>query len=355
VMQCLLCWAVFFKRNKIVAFFAIDPGAHQQSGSGSMAAMRVLGAAYAAHRLGGVAVGAAKRPLQAHRVNSLERSMAREQATRDLAYGELESQELDAAQRGYDHHKQTAESAQTKIDWARGELEQLKQNPDYRKYTAWQRSKEAHEKAFGGEEHERERPPIPSPEEQERGRQISQQISRLEGQQSDAKATHAASQAIVNHGDRKLQAHGQLLSPAEIGNRIEARRDGLEQRKSTTPNAWKRPENLELARKHTTPERVSELEQQAQQPTKKGRQAQAELQSLKNEVTTRMGVSERLLTGVPTRNQFDRNHSASDPKQAASTLEGEGKKYALDSRAETRLEELRTQRRARTILYRARA
>ena len=353
VMQCLFCWAVFFKRNKIVSFFSIDPGAHQQSGSGSMAAMRVLGAVYAANRLGGAAIGAAKRPINAYRTNRLEQVMGREQATRDMAYGELESQELDAAGRVHQDGKERTASYQRNLEKTDQRLGELKQNPDYRAYTSWRTSKAAHDSLAEPVRKTAVAPEEPDSDTLLRGRRISDQVSRLQTARNALKENHSEARSLVQRGELNLREHGQLLSPAEVQNRIEARRTGLAQTKSD-PHAWRRPENLALADgggKLLTPQRIRDLEQQAADPEKHPH-ARAELEATRRQVTERMQSSERLLTGVPVRNRFDRNVPASNPQQAASVLNDRGKRFELDTEADRRRSELRTHRR-RTRLYRA--
>lgn len=370
VMQCLFCWAVFFKRNKIVSFFSIDPGAHQQSGSGSMAAMRVLGAAYAANRLGGAAVGAIKRPINAYRTRSLERDMGYEDATRDLAMGELEAQELDAAGRSHDHDKERMANSQNRLDRTGQLLDELKQNPDYKAYVNWQQSKASEGRVRKRERHAEGRvgtgepaghlpsgasraqdqaEKIPDWDQLRRGHDMADAASNLEQVRQGLHSEHSEAKARVTHGEKNLHAHGQILSPDELSHRIEARRGSLARNKDD-PEAWKRAENLELASgKHLTPDAIERLESRSQQGD---RQAGIELASLRTEISGRMRSTERLLAGVPTPSQSGRRIPASDTERAASALRDRGKRDALDAAAERRRSELRTHRR-RTRLFRA--
>jgi hypothetical protein len=340
VMQCLLCWAVFFKRNKIVAFFAIDPATHQQSGSGSMAAFRVLGAAYSAHRIGGVVAGAAKRPINAYRANALERRMGERDATRDLAFDELGHQELDVASRLHDHSRERADNSQRALDSTDQRLNELKQNPDYKKYVAWKQSKAAYDRQPSRLKKEFEPPERPLVDELTRGEHIAEQISDLQGHRSGLKQEHSEAQGVVNHGERNLHAHGQLLSPSEIQDRVEARRSSLA-RDKVDPGAWKRPENLALANGELiTPEKLTRLEGRARHDPG----ARQKLETTRRQVTERMQASERLLQGVPTRNQFDRNTTASAPDVASKHLRDSGKESMLSERAQARRRELKHRR-----------
>jgi hypothetical protein len=312
--------------------------------------MRVLGAAYAAHRLGGVAIGAAKRPINAYRANSMERSMGREEATRDLAYGELESQELDAAGRVHENGKERTASYQRNMEKSDQRLGELKQNPDYKAYTSWRTSKAAHDSLAEPVRRTAVPPEEPDSDVLLRGRRIADQVSRLQQGRNVLKDHHSDASSLVQRGERNLREHGQLLSPSEVQNRVEGRRANLAETKSD-PHAWKRPENLALADgggKLMTPDRLGQLEKRA--PSDPA--ARRELEVTKNQVSERMQASERLLTGVPIRNRFDRNVPASNPAQAASVLHDRGKRSELDAEANRRRGELRTHRR-RTRLYRA--
>jgi hypothetical protein len=347
VMQCLLCWAVFFKRNKIVGFFAIDPTTHQQSGSASMTGMRVMGAAYAAHRLGGVVAGAASRPINAYRTNASERAVGREEATRDLAYGELEGQELGAAARSHDHHAEREGIYKKALDNTQAHAEKIKQNPDYKKYTAWKQSQNAHEGVFGAPKtHGPHQPPKPTTEEQGRGEAMAAKLSKLESGKRVLQARHAQAQDVVRHGERNLREHGQVLSPTEVSSRVEARRNSLTSN-SGDPNAWKRAENLELASgRRLTPQRLKGLEQEAKHKNpQKAAAARLELDSTRRQVTARMETSERLLQGVPSRNQFDKKRAPGSSATAEQEISRRPHGRAeLDRLADTRVHEMKRQR-----------
>lgn len=357
VMQCLLCWAVFFKRNKIVGFFSIDPASHQQSGSGSMAAMRVLGAAYAANRLGSAAFGAAsgaiKRPFNAYRTRSLERKMGREDATRDLADEELGQQELDVAGRSHEHNKERAGTYAKALERTDQRLDRLKQNPEYRKYRDWIQSLRTNRKIPSSETGWGSAPKFEgSKAELLRGGRMAKEVAKLEGGRNRLQERRNQTQRLVDQGESNLRQHGQLLTPGEIADRVEARRAGLASMRSN-PNAWKRPENLELAGKHTTPQQLRALEANAQSTnTATSNKAKTQLKSIENEVTARMRTSERLLEGVPNGNRFDRNVAPSAPKTAAKELRSHGMKNDLRERARQRRRELKHQRYTRKRLYR---
>jgi phytoene/squalene synthetase len=167
------------------------------------------------------------------------------------------------------------------------------------------------------------------------------------------KQRHAQAQSVVDHGERNLHSHGQVLSPEEVANRVESRRAGVAHNKSE-PDAWKRAENLELASgRHMTPQRLKSLEANAKGPNRvTAAAASAQLESTKRQVTARMQTSERLLEGVPTRNQFNRKVAANAPQVASEELRGAGKKDNLSERARMRQRELKHQRYTRKRLYR---
>ncbi len=218
VMQCLLCWGVFMKRKQIVGFFSIDPAYHAQSGSAGLGALRVFGAAYAASRLGGMVAGQIKRPIRNARINSIERRMAQDTATSELASDMLSRQETDGAQREFTRAEQHAGIYQRALDKTGLRLDRLKQNPDYRQLVQHQASTKAYREL-------RERPggagpgvtppaPLP-PDVQARGGVIRAQIDKLQAGRSTLQKRHAQAQGIVNTGQRNLAQHNSVLSPAE--------------------------------------------------------------------------------------------------------------------------------------------
>jgi hypothetical protein len=351
VMQCLLCWAVFFKRNKIVGFFSIDPATHQQSGSGSMTAMRVMGAAYAAHRLGGVAAGAASRPINAYRTRSGQRTLGREEATRDMAVSEMEGQELQAADRSHAHNGERAGIYKKALDNTQAQVAKIKANPDYRQYTAFQQSQQTADEMLT--RNSRYVPPEPLPHDVEgRGEVMAKRLAKLESGKSVLEERHTAARDLVGRGERNLREHGQVLSPTDVTNRIEARRSGLTAN-ATDPNAWKRPENLALAAKHTTPERIQSLERKAQNPAKHP-QAREELNSTRQQVKARMEASERLLQGIPGRKQFDKRPEPQSPATAEQQISRQPHRRAeLDRIANTRVRELKHRRYVQRHVFRS--
>jgi hypothetical protein len=345
VMQCLLCWTVFFKRNKIVGFFSIDPAMHQQSGSASMTAVRMMGAAYAAHRLGGAVVGAAKGPINSYRANSLARREGRQTAASELAGEQLQQQELGAAQRSYDYNKENAEAAKTQLGLTDLQLERLKQNPDYKRYTAWKDSQAAHEKVYGAAARANPVPFSGTPQEFARGRAMANRAHELESARENLSHLHARSQRVVDHGDRNVQAHGQLLSPAEVENRLEARRTQLA-RDARDPDAWKRPENLALAPEAPNPTQLHALERRA---AGGDATAQARVNEIKGQVTEQMQSSQRLLRGVPAMRVNGRVRPTSTAVAEQELVKDPATRAELDRRAEVRRQDIHRERYRRRV------
>jgi hypothetical protein len=378
VMQCLLCWGVFMKRKQIVGFFSIDPAYHAQSGSGSLGALRVFGAAYAASRLGGIVTGQIKRPIRNARINSIERRMAQDTATSELAGDMLSRQETDGAQREFTRAEQHAGIYQRALDKTGLSLERLKQNPDYRQLVQHQASTKAYREL-------RERPggagpgvtppaPLP-PDVRARGGVIREQIDKLQAGRSTLQKRHAQAQGIVNTGQRNLAQHNSVLSPAELSNRLEGRRLASE-RAAADPDAWKREENLATVGFRRDPATGALIRDRAGAPMTAGRlqalerrstteltrgitggPATRDLRTVRREVRSQMAISRGLLGGVPDRRRQTRQ--ASDPALkdterdgAQQVLRDHNYQARLDQRAAERRGELRRARYVRHHIYR---
>jgi hypothetical protein len=378
VMQCLLAWAVFMKRKQIVGFFSIDPAYHAQSGSAGQGAFRVLGSAYAASRLGGMVAGGIKRPIHNARTNSIERRMAQDTATAELASDMLSRQESAGAGRELAGAEQRAGIFQSALDKTGLNLDRLKQNPDYRQLIQHEASSDAFLELM-------RRPggpgagvttPAPLPADiRARGEVIRAQVDKLQAGRSTLQKRHAEAQETVNTGRRNLTQHNSVLSPAELASRVDGRRLAAE-RAAGDPDAWKRPENLgtvgfrrdaatgalirDSAGTPMTAGRLQALEQRSIAEIGKGSSngpATRDLQTVRREVRGQMEISRGLLGGVPTRNPLNRG-------PADTALEDDGREGAqqvlrdhnyqaqLDHRAAQRRNELRHQRYVRRHIYR---
>ncbi len=378
VMQCLLCWGVFMKRNQIVGFFSIDPSYHAQSGSAGMGALRVFGAAYAASRLGGMVAGGIKRPIRNARINSIERRMAQDTATTDLASEMLSRQETDGAQREFAAAEQRAGVYQRALDKTGLNLDRLKQNPDYRQLVHHDASRDAYRELLHkpGGPGPGVTPPAPLPPDiRARGEVIRGQVDRLQAGRSTLQKRHAEAQGILNTGRRNLAQHNSVLSPADLANRIDGRRLASE-RAIGDPNAWKRGENLAsvgfrrdpatgaLVRDRTgtpmTQGRLHALEQRSTAEIGRGMTngpATRDLQSVRREVRGQMEISRGLLGGVPTRSPLNRGAADLSLKDAGredaqQVLRDHNYQPQLDRRAAERRDELRQQRYVRRNIYR---
>jgi hypothetical protein len=310
----------------------------------------VMGAAYAAHRLGGVAAGAASRPINAYRTRSGQRTLGREEATRDMAVSEMEGQELQAGDRSHAHNGERAGIYKKALDNTQAQAAKIKANPDYRQYTAFQQSQQTADEMLT--RNSRYVPPEPLPHDVEgRGEVMAKRLAKLESGKSVLEERHTAAQDLVSRGERNLREHGQVLSPTDVTNRIEARRSRVTAN-ATDPNAWKRPENLALAAKHTTPERIQSLERKAQKPAQHPH-AREELNTTRQQVKARMEASERLLQGIPGRKQFDKRPEPQSPATAERQISRRPSGSAeLDSLASTRVRELKHQRYVRRHVFR---
>lgn len=378
VMQCLLCWGVFMKRKQLVGFFSIDSAYHAQSGNASQAAFRVLGTAYAASRLGGMVAGGIRRPLRNARVNAIERRMAQDTATTELASDMLSRQETDGAQREFTGAEQRAGSYQRALDKTGLSLDRLKQNPDYRQLVQHEASSRAFRELLRkpGGPGPGVTPLAPLPADvRERGDVIRGQIDRLQAGRSTLQKRHVDAQRVVNTGHGNLAQHKSVLSPTELANRIEGRRLATE-RASGDPNAWRHQENLStvgfrrdattgaLVRDHTraplTVGRLQALEQRSRAEISKGTTngpATRDLQTVRREVRGQMDRSRGLLGGVPKRNPAGRG--TPDPalkddgrEGAQQVLRDHHYQTQLDHRAAERRDELRQQRYVRRHIYR---
>jgi hypothetical protein len=378
VMQCLLCWAVFMKRKQIVGFFSIDPAYHAQSGSAGQGALRVLGAAYAASRLGGAVAGGIKRPIRNARINSIERRMAEDSATSELASDMLSRQETDGAQRQFVRAERQAGTYQRALDKTGLSLDRLKQNPDYRQLTQHEASTEAYRELLRrpGGPGAGVTPPAPIPPDiRARGEVIRAQVDKLQAGRSTLQKRHAEAQGVVNAGRRNLAQHNSVLSPTELSNRIEGRRLASE-RAVADPNAWKREENLasvgfrrdaatgalvrDRAGAPMTAGRLQALERRSTSEIARGvtaGPATRDLQTVRREVRGQMDTSRGLLGGVPA--SRPQNRGAPDPTLkdterdgAQHVLRDHNYQAQLDRRAAERRGELRRQRYVRRHIYR---
>ena len=378
VMQCLLCWAVFMKRKQIVGFFSIDPSYHAQSGSAGQGAFRVLGSAYAASRLGGAVAGGIKRPIHNARTNSIERRMAQDTATTELAGEMLSRQENAGAGRELAGAERRAGIFQRALDKTGLNFDRLKQNPDYRQLIQHEASRDAYlelaRKPGGPGAGVTSPAPLPA-DIRARGEVIRGQIDRLQAGRGTLQKRHAEAQGTVNTGRRNLAQHNSVLSPAELSNRIDGRRLASE-RAAGDPNAWKRQENLgtvgfrrdaaagalisDRAGTPMTAGRLQALEQRSTAEIGKGTgngPATRDLQIVRREVRGQMEISRGLLGGVPTRSPL--NRGAADPalkddgrEGAQQVLRDHNYQTQLDHRAAERRDELRHQRYVRRHIYR---
>jgi len=378
VLQCLLCWGVFMKRKQIVGFFSIDPAYHAQSGSASQGAFRVLGTAYAASRLGGIVAGGIRRPIHSARTNAIERRIAQDTATSELASDMLSRQETESAQREFADAEQRAGVYQHALDKTGLRLDRLKQNPDYRHLVQHEASRAAYRELLrkpGGPGPGVSTPaPLPA-DIRARGEVIRGQVDRLQAGRSTLQKRHAEAQGAVSTGRGNLAQHNSMLSPAELSNRIEGRRLASE-RAVGDPNAWKRQENLStvgfrrdaatgaLTRDRTgspmSTGRLQALEQGSTAEISKGMSngpATRDLQTVRREVRGQMEISRGLLGGVPTRSPL--NRAAADPtlkdtgrESAQQVLRDHNYQNQLDRRATERRDELRHQRYVRRQIYR---
>jgi hypothetical protein len=378
VMQCLLAWAVFMKRKQIVGFFSIDPSFHAQSGSASQAAFRVLGSAYAANRLGGAVAGGIKRPIHNARTNSIERRMAQDTATTELASDMLSRQETAGAGRELAGAEQRAGIFQRALDKTGLNLDRLKQNPDYRQLIQHEASSDAFLELM-------RRPggpgagvttPAPLPADiRARGEVIRAQVDKLQAGRSTLQKRHTEAQGTVNTGRRNLTQHNSVLSPAELANRVDGRRLAAE-RAAGDPDAWKRQENLgtigfrrdaatgalirDRAGTPMTAGRLQALEQRSTAEIGKGTSngpATRDLQTVRREVRGQMEISRGLLGGVPTRSPLNRGTAApaleDDEREGAQqVLRDHNYQAQLDHRAAQRRNDLRHQRYVRRHIYR---
>jgi hypothetical protein len=378
VMQCLLCWGVFMKRKQIVGFFSIDGAYHAQSGSAGQGAFRVLGTAYAASRLGGMVAGGIKRPIRNARINSIERRMAEDTATTELASDMLSRQETDGAQREFAGAERRAGVYQRALDKTGLTLDRLKQNPDYRQLVQHKASRDAYLELLRkpGGPGAGVTPPAPLPPDiKARGEVIRAQVDRLQAGRSTLQKRHADVQGVLNTGRRNLAQHNSVLSPAELSNRIDGRRLASE-RAVGDPNAWKHQENLAIvgfrrdantgalirdrAGAPMTQGRLQALERRSTTEIGKGTSngpATRDLQTVRREVRGQMEISRGLLGGVPTRSPL--NRGAADPplkdagrEDAQQVLRNHHYQTQLDRRATERRDELRHQRYVRRNIYR---
>jgi hypothetical protein len=378
VMQCLLCWAIFMKRKQIVGFFSIDPAYHAQSGSASQGAFRVLGTAYAASRLGGMVAGQIKRPIRNARINSIERRMAQDTATSELASDMLSRQETDGAQREHTHAERRAGIYQRALDKTGLNLDRLKQNPDYRQLVQHEASRDAYRELLRkpGGPGPGVTPPAPLPHDaRARGEVIRGQIDRLQAGRSTLQKRHAEAQGVVNSGRRNLAQHNNVLSPAELSHRIDARRLATE-RAAANPDTWRHQENLstvgfrrdaasgalirDRAGAAMNVGRLQALEQRSLAEIGKGvtnGPATRDLRTVRREVRSQMEISRGLLGGVPVRGPL--NRATTDPvlkdagRESAQQVLGDHHYQArLDRRAAERRDELRHQRYVRRHIYR---
>jgi hypothetical protein len=378
VMQCLLCWGVFMKRKQIVGFFSIDPAYHAQSGSASQGAFHVLGAAYAANRLGGAVAGGIKRPIRNARINSIERGMAQDTATTELASDMLSRQETAGAQREHAGAEQRAGIYQHALDKTGLNLDRLKQNPDYRQLIQHEASSDAYRELLrkpGGPGAGVTPPATLTPDIKARGEVIRAHIDRLQAGRSTLQKRHADVQGVLNTGRRNLAQHNSVLSPAELSNRIDGRRLAAE-RATGDPNAWKRQENLstvgfrrdaatgalirDRAGAPMTQGRLQALEQRSTAEIGKGvanGPATRDLQTVRREVRGQIEISRGLLGGVPTRSPLNRGPAEPALKDdgregAQQVLRDHNYQTQLDDRAAERRDELRQQRYVRRHIYR---
>jgi hypothetical protein len=378
VMQCLLCWGVFMKRKQIVGFFSIDPAYHAQSGSAGLGALRVFGAAYAASRLGGAVAGGVKRPIRNARINSIERRMAQDSATSELASDMLSRQETDGAQRQFVRAEQRAGTYQHALDKTGLSLDRLKQNPDYRDLVQHEASTEAYRELLNRPEGPGAEvtPPKPIPPDvKARGEVIRAQVDKLQAGRSTLQKGHAEAQGVVNSGRRNLAQHNSVLSPTDLSNRVEGRRLAAE-RATGDPNAWKREENLatvgfrrdaatgalvrDRAGAPLTAGRLQALERRSTAEIARGvtaGPATRDLQTVRREVRGQMETSRGLLGGVPV--SRGQNRGASEPALkdtdrdgAQQVLRDHNYQAQLDKRAAERRGELRRQRYVRRHIYR---
>ncbi len=378
VMQCLLCWGVFMKRKQIIGFFSIDPAYHAQSGSAGQSAFRVLGTAYAASRLGGMVASGIKRPIRNARINSIERRMAEDTATSELANDMLSRHETDGAQRDFTHAERRAGTYQRALDKTGLTLDRLKQNPDYRHLVQHKTSRDAYRELLRqpGGPGPGVTPPAPLPRDvRARGEIIRAQVDRLQAGRSTLQKRHAEAQGVVNAGRRNVEQHNSVLSPAELSNRIEGRRLASE-RAATDPNAWRRAENLAtvgfrrdattgaLIRDRSgtpvTAGRLQALERRSAAEIGQGISngpATRDLQTVRREVRGQMEIARGLLGGVPTRSPLNRANA--DPtlndtgrESAQQVLRNHNHQVQLDRRAAERRGELRHQRYVRRHIYR---
>lgn len=378
VMQCLLCWAVFMKRKQIVGFFSIDPAYHAQSGSAGQGAFRVLGSAYAASRLGGAVAGGIKRPIRNARINSIERRMAEDTATSELASDMLSRQETTGAQRDFAGAERRTGIYQRALDKTGLKLDRLKQNPDYRQLVQHEASRDAHRELLRkpGGPGPGVTPPAPLPADvKARGEVIRAQVDRLQAGRSTLQKRHAEAQGVVNTGRRNLAQHNSVLSPAELSNRIDGRRLAAE-RAVGESDAWKRHEHLssvgfrrdaatgalvrDRAGTSMTQGRLQALEQRSSAEINKGISngpATRDLQTVRREVRGQMETARGLLGGVPTRGSAARGAPEPPLKDAGregaqQVLRDHHHQVQLDRRATERRDELRQQRYVRRHIYR---
>jgi hypothetical protein len=378
VMQCLLCWAVFMKRKQIVGFFSIDPAYHAQSGSASQGAFHVLGAAYAANRLGGAVAGGIKRPIRNARVNSIERRIAEDTATSELASDMLARQETAGARRDLTGAERRAGVYQHALDKTGLTLDRLKQNPDYRQLVQHEASQDAYRELLNkpGGPGPGVTPPAPLPADIEaRGEVIRAQVDRLQAGRSTLQKRHAEAQGVLTTGHRNLAQHNSVLSPADLSNRIEGRRLAAE-RAAGDPDAWKRQENLStvgFARDAATGAlirdragtplsagRLQALERRSTVEISKGTSngpATRDLQTVRREVRGQIEISRGLLGGIPTRSPTGRGPADTALKDtgresAQQVLRDHNHQTQLDQRAAERRGELRQQRYVRRHIYR---
>lgn len=378
VMQCLLAWSVFMKRKQIVGFFSIDGSYHAQSGSAGQGAFRVLGSAYAASRLGGAVAGGIKRPIHNARTNSIERRMAQDTATTELASDMLSRQETAGAGRELAGAEQRAGIFQRALDKTGLNLDRLKQNPDYRQLIQHEASRDAYLELVrkpGGPGPGVTPPAPPTPDVKARGEVIRAQVDRLQAGRSTLQKRHAEAQGVLNTGRRNLAQHNSVLSPAELSNRIDGRRLAAE-RAAGDPNAWKRQENLgavgfrrdaatgalirDRAGAPMSAGRLQALERRSTAEIGQGASngpATRDLQTVRGEVRGQMEISRGLLGGVPTRSPL--NRGAPDPalkddrrEGAQQVLRDHNYQAQLDHRAAERRDELRHQRYVRRHIYR---
>jgi hypothetical protein len=378
VMQCLLCWTVFMKRKQIVGFFSIDPTYHAQSGSAGQGAFRVLGSAYAASRLGGIVAGGIRRPIRNARINSIERRIAQDTATTELAGDMLSRQETASAQREFGGAERRAGIFQRALDKTGLNLDRLKQNPDYRQLVQHEASSNAYRELLNrpGGPGAGVTAPAPLPADiKARGEVIRAQVDRLQAGRSTLQKRYSEAQGALNTGRRNLAQHNSVLSPAELANRIDGRRLATE-RAADDANAWKRQENLstvgfrrDAATKALVPDRtgtpmtagrLQALERRSTAEIGKGMSdgpATRDLQTVRREVRGQMQISRGLLGGVPTRSPLNRGVATEPLKDdgregARQVLHDHNHQTQLDHRAAERRGELRHQRYVRRHIYR---